>query len=213
MQTHLSEQREEIAWVQALFPKARDYLDVYEGFGLLGAGGLYGHAIHLTTRERARLHEVGAALIHCPTSNAFIGSGLFDMAGLKAEGQRVGLATDIGGGTSWSMLATQGRAIEVARLAGARLDATRAFYLATLGNARALGLDAEIGALEPGPDRDMILIDPRATPVLAARDDLSESLEDLLFALAILGDERAVRSTWIAGRLAHEKPTPTETAR
>ena len=117
MQTHLSEQTEEIAWVRSLFPKARDYLDVYEQFGLLGAGGLYGHAIHLTERERARLLETGASLIHCPTSNSFIGSGLFDMPGLKAEGQSIGLATDIGGGSSFSMLRTMAAAYEIGQLA------------------------------------------------------------------------------------------------
>lgn len=215
MQTHLSESPREIETVRALFPKAKNYTDVYDRFGLLGPRSLFGHAIHLDEAECARLSETGSVAVHCPTSNTFLGSGLFDVSRLGDPERpvRLALATDIGGGTSWSMLATQGRAIEVARLAGGRLDATRAFYLATLGNARALGLDAEIGALEPGRFADMILIDPRATPVLAARDDLSESLEDLLFALAILGDERAVRSTWIAGRLAHEKPTPTETTR
>jgi len=215
MQTHLSESRREIETVRALFPEAASYTDVYDRFGLLGPRSLFGHAVHLDEAECARLSETGSIAVHCPTSNCFLGSGLFDLARLDHPDHpvRVALATDVGGGTSWSMLATQGRAIEVARLAGASLTATRAFYFATLGNARALDLDGEIGALEPGRFADMILIDPRATPVLAARDDLSESLEDLLFALAILGDERAVRSTWIAGRLAHEKSPKTETAR
>ncbi len=215
MQTHLSESAREIETVRALFPRAASYTDVYDRFGLLGPRSLFGHAIHLDDAECTRLSETGSVAVHCPTSNCFLGSGLFDIGRLSHPDRpvRLGLATDIGGGTSWSMLATQGRAIEVARLAGAELDATRAFFIATLGNARALGLDAEIGALEPGRFADMVVIDPRATPVLADRDDLSESLEDLLFALAILGDERAVRSTWIAGRCAHEKPTLTETAR
>lgn len=215
MQTHLSESAREIETVKALFPKAASYTDVYDRFGLLGPRSLFGHAVHLDEAECARLAETGSIAVHCPTSNCFLGSGLFDLARLDHPDRpvRVALATDIGGGTSWSMLATQGRAIEVARLSGGSLSATRAFYLATLGNARALGLEAEIGALEPGRFADMILVDPRATPVLAARDDLSEGLEDLLFALAILGDERAVRATWIAGRLAHEKPSLTEPAR
>ncbi len=215
MQTHLSESAREIETVRALFPRAANYTDVYDRFGLLGPRSLFGHAIHLDEDECRRLSETGSVAVHCPTSNCFLGSGLFDIARLGDPDRpvRLALATDIGGGTSWSMLATQGRAIEVARLVGTELDATRAFYLATLGNARALGLEAEIGALELGRFADMVVIDPRATPVLAARDDLSEGLEDLLFALAILGDDRAVRSTWIAGRLAHENPTSTGTAR
>jgi guanine deaminase len=215
MQTHLSESRREIETVKALFPNASSYTDVYDRFGLLGPRSLFGHAIHLDDAECARLAETGSVAVHCPTSNCFLGSGLFDIArvGDPDRPVRLALATDIGGGTSWSMLATQGRAIEVARLAGASLDATRAFYLATLGNARELGLEAEIGALEPGRVADMVVIDPRATPVLAARDDLSEGVEDLLFALAILGDDRAVRSTWIAGRLAHENPPSPEQKR
>ena len=215
MQTHLSESAREIETVRALFPAASGYTDVYDRFGLLGPRSLFGHAVHLDEAECARLSETGSIAVHCPTSNCFLGSGLFDLARLDHPDRpvRLALATDIGGGTSWSMLATQGRAIEVARLSGGALSATRAFYLATRGNARALGLDAEIGALEPGRFADMVLVDPRATPVLAARDDLSEGLEDLLFALAILGDERAVRATWIAGRLAHEKPSDTDTRR
>ncbi|TBW37194.1 guanine deaminase [Siculibacillus lacustris] len=202
MQTHLSESRREIETVRALFPWAKSYTDVYDRFGLLGPRSLFGHAIHLDLAERRRLAESGSVAVHCPTSNTFLGSGLFDLARF-AGGEhpiRVALATDVGGGTSWSMLATMGRAIEVARLAGGGLTATRAFYLATLAGARALARDGEIGALEPGRVADLVLVDPRATAVLAARDDLSETLEDRLFALAILGDERAIAKTWIAGR-------------
>lgn len=205
MQTHLSESAREIETVRALFPEASSYTDVYDRYGLLGPRSLFGHSIHLDEAECRRLSETGSVAVHCPTSNCFLGSGLFDVGRLGDPERpvRLALATDIGGGTSWSMLTTQGRAIEVARLAGAELTATRAFYLATLGNARALGLDGEIGALEPGRFADLVVIDPRATPVMAARDDLSESVEDLLFALAVLGDDRAVRSTWVAGRRLH----------
>ncbi len=208
MQTHLAESAREIETVRALFPKASSYTDVYDHFGLLGPRSLFGHAIHLDEAECLRLHQTGSIAVHCPTSNCFLGSGLFDVSRLDHPDRpvRLALATDIGGGTSWSMLATQGRAVEVARLVGAELDATRAYYLATLGNARALGLEAEIGALEPGLVADLVVIDPRATEVLAARDDLSESVEDLLFALAILGDERAVRATFVAGRPAFTAP-------
>ena len=113
MQTHLSEQTDEVAWVADLYPQARDYLDVYEHHGLLGRGALFGHAIHLTEREKARLVETGAALVHCPTSNSFIGSGLFDLVGLKSLGLRLGLATDTGGGSSFSMLRTIADAYEM----------------------------------------------------------------------------------------------------
>lgn len=204
MQTHLSESRREIETVRALFPRAASYTDVYDRFGLLGPTSLFGHAIHLDEAERRRLAETGSVAVHCPTSNLFLGSGLFDLAAMDRPGRavRVGLATDVGGGTSWSMLASQGRAIEVARLNGGDLTATRAFYLATLGNARALGLADEIGSLAPGRFADFVVLDPRATPVLADRDTLSETLEDRLFALAVLGDDRAVASTWVAGQRA-----------
>ena len=202
MQTHLSESAREIETVRALFPEAASYTDVYDRFGLLGPRSLFGHAVHLDAAERARLSATGSVAVHCPTSNLFLGSGLFDLAALDdAEAPvRVALATDVGGGTSWSMLATCGRAIEIARLRGGDLSATRALYLATLGGARALGMDAEIGKLEPGFFADFVVLDSRATDVLAARDDLSETLEDRLFALAVLGDDRAVVETRVAGR-------------
>ena len=140
MQTHLSEQVDEIAWVRSLYPDARDYLDTYEQHGLLGTNGLYGHAIHLEARERDRLREVGGALVHCPTSNTFIGSGLFDMAGLMAEGQRIGLATDTSGGSSFSMLRTMAAAYEISQLRGVPLHAAQLIWLATAGSAGALRL-------------------------------------------------------------------------
>ena len=207
MQTHLSESPREIETVRALFPQATSYTDVYDRFGLLGPRSLFGHSIHLDEAEMRRLSETGSTAVHCPTSNLFLGSGLFDLARLEDPERpvRVGLATDVGGGTSWSMLSTCGRAIEVARLKGGDLTATRAFYFATLGNARALGLDGEIGALEVGRMADFVVLDPRATAVLAARDDLSETLEDRLFALAVLGDDRCVRDTWVAGRNRHSR--------
>ena len=200
MQTHLSEQREEIAWVHDLFPDARDYLDVYESFGLLGARGLYGHAIHLTDRERARLRETGAALIHCPTSNAFIGSGLFDMAGLKAEGQRVGLATDIGGGSSFSMLRTMAAAYEIAQLRGQPLHPSQLWWLATAGSAEALGLGDRIGSLAPGMEADFAIVDLASTPAIAQRSARANDLWQALFPTIMMGDDRAIRATWVNGR-------------
>ena len=204
MQTHLSETREEIAEVARLFPDAIDYTDVYDRFGLLGPRSLFAHGVHLSARERARLGEAGSAVVHCPTSNAFLGSGLFDIGPYAPEAgaaaPRLAVATDIGGGTSYSLPATLGAAYRTAQLRGRRLAPERAFYLATLGNAEALGMDGEIGRLEPGLHADLVVLDPRATPLLAARDALSETLADTLLALMTLGDDRIVRASWVAGR-------------
>ena len=200
MQTHLSEQTEEIEWVRALFPEARDYLDVYERFGLIGRGALFGHAIHLEARERARLREAGAALIHCPTSNAFIGSGMFDMAGLKAGGQRVGLASDIGGGSSFSMLRTMASAYEIAQLRGTALHPAQLWWLATAGSAAALGLEGRIGSLAPGKEADLIVLDLESTPAIAQRARNAETLWEALFPTIMMGDDRAIDETWVNGR-------------
>ena len=200
--SHLSESEGEIELIRRQFPWAKDYTDVYDRFGLLGPRSLYAHGIHLSDRECARLCETGATVVHCPTSNTFLGSGLFDAAhvGRADRPVRIGIATDVGGGTSYSMLHTLGEAYKVAMLGGRTPGAHELFHLATRGNALNLGLDEEIGSLEPGRWADVVVLDPTATPVLQARHALSESLEDTLFALAILGDDRAVRATYIAGR-------------
>jgi len=200
MQTHLSEQTEEIAWVKALFPNARDYLDVYETFGLIGTGALFGHAIHLEPRERARLKETGSALIHCPTSNTFIGSGLFDMAGLKAEGQRIGLATDIGGGSSFSMLRTMAAAYEISQLTGTPLHPAQLWWLATIGSAGTLGMADRIGALAPGMEADLIVIDLASTPGIAQRARRAETIWEAIFPTIMMGDDRAIVATWVNGK-------------
>ena len=200
MQTHLSEQHDEIAWVRELFPQARDYLDTYEAAGLLGPGGLYGHAIHLEPRERARLREMDASLIHCPTSNTFIGSGLFDMGGLMAEGHRIGLATDTGGGSSFSMLRTMAAAYEVAQLRGLALHPAQLWWLATQGSARALRLDAQIGNLAVGMEADLVVIDLASTPAIAQRADRAGDLWEALFPTIMMGDDRAVQAIWVGGQ-------------
>ncbi|MBO9472491.1 guanine deaminase [Shimia sp. R10_1] len=200
MQTHLSEQTDEIAWVRELFPEARDYLDTYEQFGLLGARGLYGHAIHLEPREKDRLREVGAGLIHCPTSNTFIGSGLFDMAGLMAEGQRIGLATDTGGGSSFSMLRTMATAYEVAQLRHHPLHAAELMWLATQGSAQTLHMADQIGNLAADMEADLVVLDLASTPEIAQRAARAEDLWEALFPTIMMGDDRAIAATWIAGR-------------
>jgi guanine deaminase len=198
MQTHLSEQTDEIAWVAELFPGARDYLDTYEAHGLLGARGLYGHAIHLTPRERARLAEVQAALVHCPTSNTFIGSGLFDMAGL-APVLPVGLATDTGGGSSFSMLRTMAAAYEVGQLAGTPLHPAQLLWLATAGSARALHMADRIGRLEAGMEADLVALDLASTPAIAQRAGRAQDIWEAVFPTIMMGDDRAVAGVWING--------------
>lgn len=200
MQTHLSEQTDEIAWVAELFPDARDYLDTYEMHGLLGAGGLYGHSIYLTDRERARIKEVDGGLVHCPTSNTFIGSGLFDMAGLMAEGQRIGLATDTGGGSSFSMLRTMAAAYEIGQLKGTPLHAAQLYWLATVGSARALRMDHQIGNITKGGDADLVVLDLASTPAIAQRTARAETEWEALFPTIMMGDDRAIRATWINGQ-------------
>ncbi len=200
MQTHLSEQTDEIAWVKGLFPEARDYLDTYETFGLLGSGGLYGHAIHLEPREKDRLREVDASLIHCPTSNTFIGSGLFNMAGLTAAGHRVGLATDTGGGSSFSMLRTMAAAYEVGQLNGTALHPAQLFWLATAGSARSLRMQDRIGTIAPGIEADLVVLDLASTPAIAQASARAEDIWQALFPTIMMGDDRATRAVWVNGQ-------------
>ena len=200
MQTHLSEQTDEVAWVSELFPESRDYLDTYEAAGLLGPGGLYGHAIHLGQHERERLKDTGGALIHCPTSNTFIGSGLFDMDGLTTEGQIVGLATDTGGGSSFSMLRTMAAAYEVGQLRGRPLHPAELIWLATEGSARALRMEDRIGRLAVGQEADLVILDLASTPVIAQRAARATDIWEALFPTIMMGDDRAVREVRIMGR-------------
>lgn len=201
MQTHLSEQTDEIAWVKTLFPTACDYLDTYEQHGLLGMGGLYGHAIHLEPREVDRLTEVGASLIHCPTSNTFIGSGLFDMESMVARGLRVGLATDTGGGSSFSMLRTMAAAYEVAQLRGTSLHPAQLWWLATQGSARALHAEKKIGNIAKGLEADLVVIDLASTAAIEQATRRAESIWQSIFPTIMMGDDRAVKAVYIAGKL------------
>ncbi len=200
MQTHLSEQTDEIAWAKSLYPSARDYLDTYEAHGLLGKGGLYGHSIWLEPREKARLAEVDGSVIHCPTSNCFIGSGLFDMDGLKAAGLRVGLATDTGGGSSFSMLRTMGSAYEVAQLRGRSLHPAELWWLATAGSAHALHAGDTIGNIAPGMEADLVVIDLSSTPAIAQAAQRAEDIWSAIFPTIMMGDDRATHAVWVAGK-------------
>ena len=200
IQTHLAENRAEIALTRSLYPEARDYLDIYDRHGLLGPKSLLGHAIHLSPREIARMAETGAHPVFCPTSNLFLGSGLFDAAGFAARGIAAGIATDVGAGTSWSMLRTLDEGYKILQLQGQRLDPLAAFHWATRGNARILGLEARIGTLDPGSDADLVVLDSRATPAMALRMERARTLAEELFVLQTLGDDRAVVQTYVAGR-------------
>ncbi|MDF1872419.1 guanine deaminase [Vannielia sp.] len=199
MQTHLSEQIEELAWVADLFPKDEDYLAVYERFGLVGPGALFGHAIHLTARERARLAESGSAVVHCPTSNTFIGSGVFDAMGLAHQRIPIGLATDTGGGSSFSMLRSMASAYEMSQLNGAPLHPAHLLWLATAGAAKALRMEGEIGTLEPGTAADVIALNLASTPAIAQRAARAEDIWEALFPTMMMGDDRAVKAVWVAG--------------
>ena len=202
LQTHLSENKVEIETVARAFAWSRDYTDVYDRYGLLGERSFFAHGIHLSERELARLSESGSSIVHCPTSNNFLGSGLFRYHHVRHDRHPVtiGIGCDIGGGTGFSMLETMRDAYVVSQLAGARISAFDAFYLATLGNARLLHLDDQIGTLDAGKYADLVVLDPCATPIMAARHELSDSLHDMLFALMIMGDDRSVKESWIAGK-------------
>lgn len=201
LHTHLSENVAEVAWVKELFPERRGYLDVYDHHGLCGPRSVFAHGVQLTDAERARLAASGAAVAFCPTSNLFLGSGLFALDAAGDAGVKVGLGTDVGAGTSLSQLRTLGAAYQVMQLQGRSLDARRSLYLATLGGAVALGLEDRIGSFSTGRDADFVVLDPAATSVLAQRT--ATSLADRLFALFTLGDERAVRATYVRGRQVH----------
>lgn len=200
IQTHLSENRDEIAYTLSLYPDARDYLDIYESHGLLGPKLLLGHSIHLEPREIDRIAETGSHPVFCPTSNLFLGSGLFDEAGLRARGISSGIATDIGGGTSYSMLQTLNEGYKVLQLRGQNLHPFAAFHWITRGNACVLGMQDRIGTLDPGSDADLVVLDSSATPAMALRMERAQTLAEELFILQIMGDDRAIAQTYVAGQ-------------
>lgn len=202
MHTHLSENLGEVAAVGARFPDAHDYLDVYDRFGLVGSRSVFAHCVHMSDRAMDRLAHAGAGIALCPTSNLFLGSGLFDLAQADRYGVKLGMGTDVGAGTSFSLLGTLGEAYKVCQLRGLGLDPFRALYLATAGSARVLGIADRVGGLMPGQEADFVLLDAAATPLLARRT-AGAGLAERLFALQVLGDDRAVSATYLRGRLAH----------
>ena len=205
IQTHVSENKDECSWVGELFPQARSYLDVYVRVGLMRPRALFGHCIWLDDEDFARMAATGSAAAVCPTSNLFLGSGLFDFERADSARALLSLGTDVGAGTSFSMLQTMNEAYKVARLKGSYLPALRMFYLATLGAARSMRLEDTIGSFQPGLEADFVVLDRAATPLLARRTSHCNSLEELLFALALLGDDRTIAATYSAGRLVHAR--------
>ncbi len=200
LHTHLAENQQECEWVRTLFPECNDYLDVYDQFGLLGRRSVFAHGIHLSDSEWTRLKTSRSNLAFCPTSNLFIGSGLFDLSKADQFEVGVGLGTDIGGGDSFSILRTINEAYKVQQLQGYNLSPFRSLYLATLGGARALDLHRQIGNFENGKEADFIVLDYHSSPLMQFRINTCRTFEEKLFVLQMLGDDRTVRETWIMGQ-------------
>ena len=204
MQTHLAENLDEIAFVRELFPQRKSYLDVYDHYGLLGERSVFAHCVHLDDEDYQRMNETGSKISFCPTSNLFLGSGLF-----KLDNQpypvEVSVATDVGGGTSFSMLQTMNEAYKICQLQGSKLSPLRAFYMMTLGNAKALSLDDKIGNFESGKEADFVVLDLAGTDLMKRRQSICKTLDETLFSLMILGDDRAVAETWVAANKVWSK--------
>jgi guanine deaminase len=200
IQTHLSENHDEIAFTKSLYPDAPDYLGIYEHYGLLGNKTLLGHSIHLEEREVGVMAETGSVAVFCPTSNLFLGSGLFDRDRLKASGVRMAVATDVGGGTSFSMLRTMDEGYKILQLREQRLNPFPSFYMMTLGNARALSMEDKIGTLDEGTEADIVVLDSAATSPMRLRMAAGATLEQELFLLQTVGDDRAIVETYVAGK-------------
>lgn len=212
MQTHVSENRSEVAWVKELFPERKGYLDVYDHHKLCRERAVFGHGIHLTEDELRKVHSTGSAISHCPTSNFFLGSGYFDIfrATDRKRPARVGLGTDLGAGTSFSILATLNEAYKAAQLNNHALTPGHAFYLATRGTANAMYIDDKVGSLAPGMEADIVVLDMKSTPIIEYRMRFVEDINEALFVQMTLGDDRAVQATYVAGRLQYERHGPVE---
>ena len=211
LQSHVAENRAEVDWIAALYPAHARYLDVYADFDLLGRRAIYAHGIYLDETDFARLHESGTALAHCPTSNNFLGSGLFALHSARAARRpvHVALATDLGGGTSFSMLRTMQVASDVAHLGGHPLSPLYAWWLATRGAAEALDMAAHVGSVRPGCEADLVVVDLESTPLIEFRMRYVDSVEEALAVQLALGDDRAIRATYVGGTLAWDRDAPS----
>lgn len=205
MQTHLSENKDEIAFTMELFPERSSYLDVYDHYGLLGSRSVFAHGVHLEDADFQRLAETQSSISFCPTSNLFLGSGLFNLAAAERFNASVSVATDVGGGTSFSMLQTLNEAYKICQLRNEKLDAKKAFYMATLGNAKTLQLDDKIGNFESGKEADFVVVDLQSTALMKRKQSKCKTLDEALFSLMILGDDRAISETYVAGEQVYKK--------
>ncbi len=205
LQSHVAENKAEVAWVADLFPWSRSYLDVYDHYGLLGERAIYGHCIYLNESDLDRMRETGSVAAFCPTSNLFLGSGLFNLSRARELGVRTGLATDVGGGTSFSMLRTADEAYKVAQMSGNPVTPLQLFYEMTLGGASALSMQQHVGNFAVGKEADFVVLDYSATPLLERRISVANSIEEKLFALIVLGDDRCTEATYLMGEAAYNK--------
>ncbi|MBE0148191.1 guanine deaminase [Serratia sp. J2] len=205
LHTHLSENKDEVAWVKALYPERKSYLDVYHHYGMTGRKSVFAHCVHLEDAEWDCLHQTQSSIAFCPTSNLYLGSGLFNLPNAWRKKVRVGMGTDIGAGTTFNMLQTLNEAYKIMQLQGYRLSAYEAFYLATLGGADALGLADTIGNFNLGKEADFVVLEPTATPLQQLRYDNSKTLMDKLFVMMTLGDDRSIYRTYVDGRLVYER--------
>jgi guanine deaminase len=207
LQTHVSENENEIAWVKELFPERNGYLDVYDRYSLCRPRAIFGHGIHLTDEELQVMHRTGSAIAHCPTSNFFLGSGTFNIRHALRQDRpvRTGIGTDLGAGTSFSMLTTLNAAYQAAQLNGYSLSARHAHYLATRGTAHAMYLEDKIGSIAPGMEADIVVLDMKSTPLIKYRMQFVENFEEALFIQMTLGDDRAVQATYVAGQLKYNR--------
>lgn len=205
LHTHLCENKDEIEWVKALYPERKGYLDVYHHYGLTGKNSVFAHCVHLEESEWDCLRDTGSSIAFCPTSNLYLGSGLFNLRKAWHKQIKVGMGTDIGAGTTFNMLQTLNEAYKVMQLQGWRMSAYEAFYLATLGGAKALGLDDIIGNFNIGKEADFVVLEPTATPLQQLRYDNSVTLMDKLFVMMTLGDDRSIYRTYVDGQLVYER--------
>ncbi|TBM06227.1 guanine deaminase [Hafnia paralvei] len=205
LHTHLCENKDEIAWVKSLYPDRKNYLDVYHHYGLTGKNSVFAHCVHLEEQEWDCLRDSGSSIAFCPTSNLYLGSGLFNLKKAWHKQIKVGMGTDIGAGTTFNMLQTLNEAYKVMQLQGWRMSAYEAFYLATLGGAKALGLDDIIGNFNVGKEADFVVLEPTATPLQQLRYDNSVTLMDKLFVMMTLGDDRSIYRTYVDGQLVYER--------
>ena len=207
LQSHVCENKNEIAWVQELFPDCKGYLDVYGHYNQLGPRSMFGHGIYLTEDELQRCHDTGTSVAHCPTSNLFLGSGLFSIENANKSNRpvRVGMGTDLGAGTSFSMLQTLNETYKVAQMNGFPLSSKHAFYMATRGSAQALYLEDQVGSIAPGMEADLVVLDLKSTPIIEYRMRFAQDFEEVLFIQMTMGDDRATRATYVNGELVYEK--------